>query len=313
MNLQQLEYIIAVDSRRHFAKAAEDCFVTQPTLSMMIRKLEDELGITIFDRSKQPVVPTEAGGEIIKQAKKILGETNELKELASSLKGELKGELRIGIIPTVAPYLLPVFLKQFLKKYGKIKVKISEATTESITEKLENNNLDVGIMATPLYNPALLEQPIYKEEFVVYASKGENVLNKKYLLNEDINLSHLWLLEEGHCMRSQIVNLCELKKKEVKNNNLEYEAGSIESLIRMVEQNEGITVLPELAAINLTSGQKHNIRQFRPPVPVREISLVTYRHFVKTRILEVLKAEIISSVRDLLHQGRLQKVVKIFK
>ncbi len=311
MNLQQLEYLIAVDSHRHFVKAAEDCYVSQPTLSMMIQKLEEELGVKIFDRSKQPVVPTEAGKEIIQQAKLILKEVNALREISHSLKGELKGELRIGIIPTVAPFLLPIFLKQFLKKYPEIKVKIWEYTTEYIIEKLEKNILDVGILATPLNNSSILEQPLYKEEFFVYASKNETVLNKKYLLAEDINLNHLWLLEEGHCLRSQIVNLCELKKKEVTNSNLEYEAGSIDSLIKMVDQYEGITILPELAVQHLSVKQKNNIREFKAPVPVREISLVTYRHFVKTRMLETLKQEIMGNVGEHLSQKKKQKLIEI--
>ena len=311
MNIQQLEYLIAVDSHRNFVKAAEECCVTQPTLSMMIKKLEDELDIKIFDRSKQPIIPTEAGNEIIQQAKIILKETGALKEIAHSLKGELKGELRIGIIPTVAPFLLPIFLRQFLKKYPDIKVKIWEFTTEYIIEKLEKNILDVGILATPLNNSSMLEQPLYKEEFVVYASKDEPVLNKKYLLAEDINLNHLWLLEEGHCLRSQIVNLCELKKKEVTDSNLEYEAGSIDSLIKMVDQYKGITILPELAIQHLSVKQKNSIREFKPPVPVREISLITYRHFVKTRMLETLRQEIINNIGEHLAQKKKQKLVEI--
>lgn len=311
MNLQQLEYLIAVDTHRHFVKAAEACHVSQPTLSMMIKKLEEELDIKIFDRSKQPVIPTETGVEIIHQAKVILKEAGALKEIAHSLKGELKGELKIGIIPTVAPFLLPIFLREFLRKYPEIKVKIWEFTTELIIEKLEKNILDVGILATPLNNPAILEQPLYNEEFFVYASKNESVLNKKYLLAEDIDLNHLWLLEEGHCLRSQIVNLCELKKKEVTNNNLEYEAGSIDSLIKMVDQYEGITILPELAVQHLAESQRNNIREFRAPVPVREISLVTYRHFVKTRMLEILKQQIIGNVFQHLSQKRKQKVIDI--
>lgn len=311
MNLQQLEYIIAIDTYRHFAKAAEACCVTQPTLSMMIHKLEDELNLIIFDRSKQPVIPTEAGREIILQAKKILKEAGELKEIAQSIKGELKGELKIGIIPTVAPFLLPVFLKQYLQKYPEIKVKIWEFTTESIIEKLEKNIIDVGILATPLNIASILEQPLYNEEFFVYASKNEKILNKKYLLPEDINVNHLWLLEEGHCLRSQIVNLCELKKEEVTNNNLEFEAGSIDSLIKMVDQYEGITIIPELAVRHLSAKQKNSIREFKPPVPVREISLITYRHFVKIRMLETLKQVITDNVKQYLSQKKKQKIIEI--
>lgn len=311
MNLQQLEYIVAVDVYRHFSKAAEACYITQPTLSMMIQKLEEELGITIFDRGKQPVIPTEAGGEIIAKARAVLKDCEEIKELASSLKGELRGELRIGIIPTVAPYLLPIFLSGFLKKYPKIKVKISELTTDLIVEKLERNLLDVGILATPLDNPAVLEQPLYKEEFVVYASTKEKVLNKKYLLAEDINIHHLWLLEEGHCLRSQILKLCELKKKDELSTNLEYAAGSIDSLVKMIDQNEGITILPYLAAITLNAKQKKCIREFKSPVPVREISLVTYRHFVKKHILEILKKEIMETVDEYLSKKRKHEVIPV--
>jgi len=311
MNLQQLEYIVSVDKHRHFAKASKACFVTQPTLSMMIQKLELELNIILFDRSKQPVVPTESGREIIKQARKVLNEYAEIIELAATLKGELKGDLKVGIIPTVAPYLLPIFLKQFLKKYDKIKLKISEHTTESIIEKLKKGILDVGILATPLNDPAILEKRIYKEEFLVYASSGEKVLGKKYLLAEDIDINHLWLLQEGHCLRSQIVNLCELKKLDSENNNLEYEAGSIESLIRMVDQNSGITIVPELATHHLSKKQKNNLRHFKDPVPVREISIVTYRRFIKSRMLEALRMEIINSVNNKIVMNKNQNVIKI--
>ncbi|MBU2446222.1 MAG: LysR family transcriptional regulator [Bacteroidetes bacterium] len=311
MNFHQLEYIIAVDTFRHFGKAAESCFVTQPTLSMMIQKLEEEIGVTIFDRSKQPVIPTIVGTEIIQKAKTVLKELREIKEIASIFKDEIHGELKIGIIPTVAPYLLPHFLKKFLMKYPVIKLRISEHTTEIILEKLERGILDVGVLATPLNNRSYFEQSLYREEFVVYASKGEKILNKKYLLAEDINVEHLWLLEEGHCLRSQIVHLCELKKQAISHNNLHYEAGSIDSLIKIVDQSKGITILPELATLYLNKKQKLCIRHFKPPVPVREISLVTYRYFVKASLLEALKKEILDNVHIFISQKKKQIVIEI--
>ena len=296
MNLQQLEYIVAIDSHRHFVTAANKCFVTQATLSMMIKKLEEELGVKIFDRSRQPVVPTQAGAAVIAQAKIILQQAKHMKEIVQELKGELKGELKIGIIPTVAPYLLPLFLNNFLKKYPLLKIKITELTTEQIIEKLKHHQLDAGILATPLNNAAIKELPLYYEQFVVYASKDEKLMKKKFLLPGDIDTNHLWLLEEGHCLRAQVLNLCELRKKELETSNLEYEAGSIDTLKKMVDMNKGITILPELAIKELTASEKKQVRHFKPPVPVREISIVTYHHFVKQRMIDVLKEGITNSI-----------------
>lgn len=296
MNLQQLEYIIAVDTWRHFSTAAEKCNVTQPTLSMMIQRLEEELEVKIFDRSKQPVVTTSIGSKVIEQARVILSEASQLKNLVRDQKGEVQGELHIGIIPTVAPYLLPLFLNGFLEKYPKVRLKISEITTDQILSQLEKQQIDAGILATPLKNPAVKEQPLFYEQFVVYASPGEKMMKKKYVLAEDINVNHLWLLEEGHCLREQVVNLCELKRKETQLQNLDYQAGSIETLRKMVDMNNGITILPELALRDLSAKQKNNIRYFKPPAPVREISVVTYRYFVKYNLIELLKSEIVKNI-----------------
>lgn len=308
MNLQQLEYIIAVDIHRHFITAAEHCHVTQATLSMMIKKLEEELGTLIFDRSKKPIRPTETGEAIIAQAKIILQEANRLQEVIQEIKGEVKGELKLGIIPTVAPYLLPLFLTDFLKKYPNLRIRITELTTEQIIDKLKRHQLDAAILATPLNLPSMKEYPLYYEQFVVYASKEEQLMKKKFLLPTDIDTHRLWLLEEGHCLRSQIVNLCELRKKELENSNLEYEAGSIETLKKMVDMNKGVTIMPELAVHELSARDRKQIRYFKPPVPVREISIVTYQHFVKKRIIEVLREEILRAIpREI--QTRKQKKV----
>jgi LysR family hydrogen peroxide-inducible transcriptional activator len=305
MNLQQLEYIVAVDTLKHFSAAAAKCNVTQPTLSMMIQKLEEELEVKIFDRSKQPVQTTEIGQTVIDQARMILGEAGNLKKLVAQQKGTISGELRIGIIPTLAPYLLPLFLNQFLKKYPLLKLKISELTTDQIIERLNAQHLDAGILATPLKNPTLQELPLFYEQFVVYASQAEKMMKKKYLLAADIDVNRLWLLEEGHCLRSQVVNLCELKRKEALLQNLDYEAGSIETLRKMVDLNNGITILSELALRDLTKIQMKNIRYFKSPAPVREVSIVTYRYFVKYHLIEVLKKEILANIpKEMTIQGK---------
>lgn len=296
MNLTQLEYIIAVDNHRHFVKAAENCFVTQATLSMMIKKLEVELDVKIFDRSKHPVSPTREGKEIIIRARKIISGAKGLAAYANELKEVVSGELNLGIIPTLAPYLLPLFLKTFALKYPYLKIRIKELITTEITDKLKNGNLDVGILATPLNDADIEEQPLFYEEFFAYASKNEKLSKKKYLLPKEIFLNNLWLLEEGHCLRNQIFNLCELKKQDTTSDNLHYEAGSIETLINLVDKSDGITIVPYLAAMMLKPAQKKKLREFARPKPVRAISLVSSKHFARKKILEYLATEILKVV-----------------
>lgn len=292
MNIQQLEYIIAIDTYRHFAKAADACFVTQPTMSMMVQKLEEELGVKIFDRSKQPVVPTETGKQVIAQARRALSEIKELKEIVNSEKGLVTGSLKLGIIPTLAPYLLPLFLDNFRKHYPQVKIKITEMVTEAIVEDLKTGKLDAGLLVTPLIDNKIKEYPLFYERFFAYVSIGEPSYDKKYILPSDINPNHLWLLEEGHCFRSQILRLCELKRNSDTGSNLEYEAGSIETLMRIIESSGGITIIPELATKNLTETQMNHVRPFESPVPLREVSLVSHREFVKQRLLDALREEI---------------------
>lgn len=311
MTLQQLSYIVAVDTYRHFTTAAEKCYVTQATLSMMIRKLEEELNLRIFDRSRQPVTPTEGGRAVIAQARVVLHECDRVKEIAQEGSGAVKGELKIGIIPTLAPYLLPMFLDGFLKKYPDVKLRISELTTTEIIHKLKQNELHAGLLATPLNDAALIEDPLFYEEFVVYASVKEKPLQKKFLLANDIDVNRLWLLEEGHCLRSQVVNLCELKKLEKEKHQLDFAAGSLETLKKIVEANQGITILPELALNDMTQRQKKNVRFFKSPAPSREIGLVTYRYHIKEKAIQALKAEILLHVPVNMKTSSRKEVVNI--
>jgi len=311
MTLVQLEYIIAVDTCRHFATAAAQCFVTQPTLSMQIQKLEDELGLKIFDRSKQPVVPTAPGVEIIEQARRILLERDSLFEIVQRRKGVLTGELRIGIIPTLAPYLLPLFIQPFTRKYPNVKLVVHEMMTELIIARLREGKIDAGILVTPLQEPGITEHILFYEELMAYVSRKNEMYAKNYVLPQDINPNKLWLLEEGHCFRSQIVNLCELKKISRESSRFEYEAGSIETLRRMVELNDGITIIPELATFDMPARQQQLIRHFRKPVPVREVSIVVHRNLVKKRLIDRLKNEILATIPEKVRKNKSGKVVSI--
>ncbi|HEY5368510.1 MAG TPA: LysR substrate-binding domain-containing protein [Hanamia sp.] len=311
MNIQQLEYIVAVDNCRHFVKASEKCFVTQATLSMMIKKLEDELGIKIFDRTRQPVVPTDIGKKIIAQSKIILHESSRLAEIVKEAQGELSGELRIGIIPTLAPYLLPLFMNSFLNKYPMVRLRISELTTDDIIQQLEKHTLDAGLLSTPLGLPSITEQTLFYEPFVVYAASGEKILKKKYVLANDIDVNRLCLLEEGHCLRAQAFNLCELRDKEGELRQLDFATGSIETLKKIVETNEGITILPMLAVKDMTTKQKNNIRYFKAPAPVREIGLVTYRYFVKERLISILKEEILDHIPEEMKSRTKKNIINV--
>ena len=311
MTITQLEYIIAVDTYRHFSTAAEHCFVTQPTLSMQIQKLEDDMGVKIFDRSKQPVIPTEIGEEIIKQARVVVHEAKMIQQMVKDRQGLLQGELRIGIIPTLAPYLLPVFLQQFLSKYPDIKIRVKEMTTDHLVEKLKSGRIDAALMVTPIQDTSVIEYPLFYEELVAYVSKSNAAYKKTYVLPDDIDLKELWLLEEGHCFRDQTMNLCELQKQNKALSHFEYEAGSIETLRKMVELHHGITILPEMATFDFNAKQLNMIRHFKAPAPVREVSLVTHRNFIKKKLVDVLKEEIAATLPKKILLNKKENVVKI--
>lgn len=310
MNIQQLEYIIAVDNHRHFAKAAEASFVTQPTLSMMIQKLEDELSVKIFDRSQLPVQPTPIGVQIINQARVIVSQVKQIKEIIQEEKGIVKGTFKLGIIPTIAPYLLPKLMLMHEENGYDIELVIEETTTGQIIDRLLNGSLDGAILATPLKNEKLKEHPIYYERFYAYVSPRETSLYaKKELDEEDLNINKLWLLEEVHCFRSQILRICNLRKRKSSHTLFTYEAGSINTLINIVDNNSGLTIIPEMAIEQLNEKQKQNIRPLKDICPVREISLVTRKEFLRERVLGIIIDEVKKVVPPALLNQDLKKFV----
>lgn len=309
MTLTQLEYMVAVDTYRHFVLAAEKCFITQPTLSMQLQKLEEELGAKLFDRTKQPVIPTEIGTRIIAQARVVLREAELIKQLINNEKNIMTGEIRIGIIPTLAPYILPVLFKQMRTKYPQLELVIKETITEEIIHELKNNRLDCGLVVTPLKDASIREDVLFYEELFVYVSRKNVLYDKKYILAADINPDQLWLLEEGHCFRSQVLNLCELRKSA--DLHFKYATGNIETLKRMVDKSNGLTILPELAVMEFNKTQMKLVKRLKDPSPAREVSLVTHRNHIKTKLIQTLKDEVLQMVPKQMRQLRNKKVVEI--
>lgn len=311
MTLVQLEYIVALDTHRSFGIAAEKCFITQPTMSMQVQKLEDELGVKLFDRSRQPITPTEIGAEIAEQARIILKESYKVKELISNQRSVVSGELRIGVIPTMAPYLMPKVISSFMTKYPDVQLHIWEYMTEQIIHELKNGLLDCGILSTPLEDKSLQETPLFYESFVAYLSKSSALMSKKNLSAKDINLDDLWLLNEGHCMRNQILNICNRKKSdELK--PFEYNTDSVETLKRMVEMNKGITLLPELSIADFTVKQLDRVRYFKSPEPTREISIVTHRNFLKRKLILALEREIMDAIPKRMRSKKKKEILEIY-
>lgn len=296
VTLTQLEYIVAVDTYRHFGKASEHCFITQPTLSMQIKKLEEDLEIIIFDRSKQPLIPTDVGARIIEQARVILKQSEEIGNIIKDHKNQVSGMLRIGIIPTLAPYLLPIFIGNYKKKYPNIFIKVVEQTTENIVTLLNKDLIDVGILVTPLKEKKIIEKPAFYEEMLIYANKGHKLHTKKEITVKDIATPEIWLLSDGHCFRDQVINLCSYLGTTDSQLPFHFEAGSLETLMNIIDHEGGITLIPELAKATMSEKRASNVRSFSNFKPLREISLVYSRHFAKHKLINLLHKEVQNAV-----------------
>ena len=308
MTLQQLEYILAVNQFRHFAKAAEYCRVTQPTLSAMIQKLEEELDTRIFDRSQQPVCPTPVGIHIIEQAQNILVQANRIKNVIEEEKHSLTGTFKLGILPTVAPYLLPRFFPQLMKKYPDLDIRVVEMKTNDIKKALQTGEIDAGIVASLAGMEELQQTPLFYEQFFAYVSREDALFNNEVIRTSDLNGEQLWLLDEGHCFRDQLVRFCQMKSARA--SQLAYHLGSMETFMRMVESGKGVTFIPELAVLQLGDAQKELVRSFAIPCPPRQVVLLTNKNFIRHTLLEVLVKEIKLSVpKEMLSLKATQAVV----
>jgi len=293
MTLQQLTYLVALDTHRQFVKAAESCYVTQPTLTMQIQKLEEEVGGKLFHRNTTPIEPTMLGNIMIEKARLILSEVEGLKSIVNGEVEKVEGTFRVGIIPTIAPYLTPLFLPKVSKTNKKVHLKVKEMRTDEIIVALKKGEIDMGILATPLEDKQIREWPMYYEPFQIYLSPNDLRYKKSIWKTSDLEANEMLLLDEGHCFREQTLAICGSKGKR-KDLNFEYQSGSLEALMRMVERGLGYTMIPEMAVKG--RNEEKNARSFTAPIPVREVAIVTHQSFHRLALIEWLQKEIQNSV-----------------
>ena len=296
MTITQLSYVLAVAEQQNFTKAAEKCFVTQPTLSMQIQKLEDQLDVQIFDRTKKPIELTDIGRKIVNQARNIVNESNRIQDIVDQQKGFIGGEFKLGIIPTIMPTLLPMFLKSFIKKHHKVKLKIEELTTEEIISKITDGHLDAAIVATPLEQETIKERVLYYEPFVSYIPKGHRLHNNKQIAVSDLDINDMLLLEDGHCFRDGVINLCKAFKNHT-DDKFQIESGSIETLIKLSNEGLGMTLIPFLHTLDIKEREKDNLHYFQEPTPAREVSIIYNKSELKMQIIDALHSVISGIIR----------------
>lgn len=304
MTLNQLQYTLAVAEHGNFTIAAQKSFVTQPTLSMQVQKLEEELGVKLFNRNTKPISLTEVGAKILSQAKIIVEEAARMKDIVALEKGIVGGVFRLGMIPTVMPTLLPMFLKTFTKKYPKVDLKIEELTTENITKLLIEGNLDAGIAATPLGHSQIIEKPLYYEPFVGYITEGHPLANINELEIEDLENTSILVLEDGHCFRENIFNLCKIDNR----SHFDIKSGSFETLIHLANEGLGMTLLPYLNTLHLTRENKANLRHFKTPEPAREISLLHSKNHLKIPVINALNETISGIIRGAIRYDNIKVI-----
>ncbi|MEE9349583.1 MAG: LysR substrate-binding domain-containing protein [Flavobacteriaceae bacterium] len=299
MTITQLKYVLAVAKYQNFTIAASKCFVTQPTLSMQIQKLEDELDVIIFNRKKKPLQLTDVGIKVLAQAKVIVNESERITDIVEQEKGYIGGDFRIGIIPTIMPTLLPLFLKTFIKKHAKVNLIIEELTTEVILKKLNDGHIDAAIAATPLQNPNIKEQVLYYEPFVGYISDKHRLFNQKKIAVNDLDIDDILLLEDGHCFKENILNLCGTKNR-IQSKKFQLESGNFNTLLKLSKEGLGMTLLPYLQTMDLSENDKKHLREFEDPIPAREVSLIYHKTQLKMQLIDTLKTTIDSIIRGVI-------------
>lgn len=302
MTITQLQYLIAVDNHRHFARAAEACFVTQPTLSMQIQKLEEELGILLFDRSKHPVRPTAIGEKVIEQARTVVHETNRIHQILQEGKNQLEGVFKLGVIPTIASSLIHRFIRKFHDKFPNIQLQVQELQTDKILEKLRMDDLDAGILATPLEAKGIIEKPMYYEPFMAFIPENHRLGKESFITNSELDVNDILLLNEGHCFRNSVINLCN-KQPATGNKPIELESGNFETLMKLSKRGFGMTLIPYLHAIDLPEEDQKLVKPIAEPKPTREVSLVYTRAELKIKVIEELEKIILGSIPDKLKEN----------
>lgn len=296
MTITQLKYVLAVAEHQNFTRAAQKTFVTQPTLSMQIQKLEDELDVQIFDRSKKPIELTDIGRKIVHQARNIVNEANRITDIVEQQKGFIGGVFRLGVIPTVMPTLLPMFLNNFIKKYPKVRLKIEELNTDRIIERLEEGHLDAAIAATPLQNDNIKERPLYYEPFMAYVPQNHRLFNKQLLETNDLDMQDLLLLEDGHCFRDGVINLC-AATRDIDDEKFSLESGSFETLVKLANEGLGMTLLPYLHTLDIPEKDTTLFKKFKDPSPAREVSIIYHKSELKMQIIEALRSTIAGVIK----------------
>ena len=303
MTLQQLEYIVAVDEYRHFVRAAESCGVTQSTLSSLIQKLETELDVVIFDRSCHPVEPTALGREIISQARVVLYNASQMEELVSAHKEHSVGNISLGVASTIAPFILPRLFRYMKSNHPDIVIHVEEARVDTLKSKLQRAELDVAILAMPVTEENLLEIPIFKERYVAYVSPDSPLYNEKELDTQRLTADDIWVLGESYCPNTGQFPFC---VRDISSISI-YAAGSIETLMRIVDENGGYTIIPELQLALIGDAQRANVRDLYNPVPGREVAFVVRRDFVRQRMLNILAEAVKSIIPDEMINERLKR------
>lgn len=307
-SITQLQYILALHRHKHFGRAAEECHVSQPSLSAQIQKAEEELGLNLFDRSKKPVRETEDGKKVIEVASQLLDLHKQLYTFAQS-DGQLRGHFHLGVIPTLASSVLPLFVEKFSKQHPQLELSISEYKTQDIIRMLKTDELDAGLVVTPLYDEALKEEVLFYEPFYLFVSRGHELAKRKFINEQDLDPQSVWLLEEGHCFRDQVIRVCSLDNKSPVLKNVSFESGSLETLINLVRRGRGYTLLPHLATTSLSSKErKENLKRFHKPAPTREVSLISRRAGLKKDVMRELKESIQSSLPKDLRELKKQTI-----
>ncbi|RKS19156.1 LysR family hydrogen peroxide-inducible transcriptional activator [Flavobacterium endophyticum] len=290
MTIQQLKYIVALDEKRHFARAAEVCMVTQPGLTIQLKNLEEEIGIKIFDRTKVPLTPTVLGAKIISRAKKILREVNEIRDFVVNEKNILEGEIKLGVISTLSPYLIPLFIKSMKEAAPKMQFVIKEASTGHLMHDIETGALDVALMASPTGNPNLKEHHVFNEPFVAYLNENHPLAQEDFYELQASDKPELLLLQNEYCYNAQLLDICGLKEDRKISEQFSYDISSIETLKNLVRAQLGFAIIPELSILN--EKEKQLFKPFKEPKPIREISLVVSDTFSKKLLLEKMSKSI---------------------